>query len=212
MATRFFKRGATAAAAAARPPVPPVNNAPAKPNQAKSADGSLSIEERMTTLSFAGWKVAIDVDALVTRASPTSPSIRSDGTSAYFESLLAARPDTYLYCEVRRDEGKRPASQSHYVGDASPEFVGQQELLDVLRPYAASGLKREQVLFCATPKGHESFSRQLQPTILITTRPQVASLLAKHVPYIVLVGVGQDAQVAKFPNVLVVDSLAKFRS
>ena len=223
--SRFFRRGPSAAAAAnagnaaasAAGATTAANKAPTTNSGAgANSNAHMSLEERMATFAFGGWKVAIDADALVSRAAGTaeaSPTLRSaDNTDAYFRRLLEAGADAYVYCQVDRDHSKKKDSSAKYVGDVSDELVGQAAVLALLKPFASSGLKREQVLFCATAKGHEAFTRQIKPTILVTSRPEVATLLARHVPYIVLVGADAAASASLQSNVISVPSLGSFSS
>lgn len=48
-------------------------------------------------------------------------------------------------------------------------------------------LERHCVLFCTTEKGVESICRQISPTLLITTKVELCSFLARFLPFLIVV-------------------------
>lgn len=64
-------------------------------------------------------------------------------------------------------------------------------VLAALKGIAA--LDRHRIMFCSTEKGYEAFCRQLTPTVLVSSKPELCQLLLRFVPWVVHVGDPIDA-------------------
>ena len=160
---------------------------------AAAAPSYSSLEDVLRHKKHAGWTVSIDLSALCA-TTQTNESSEVDGNEAtmvisesggtFLRELLEMKCEVFLYCQV-------------------PE-ASQATILDQLRPYAPLGLVRDRVLFCTTVKAHEAFTRQLEPTLLVSTRYETVSTVARHIPFVLYVSTSRSFDA---PNVTMVDAL-----
>eukprot|EP00331_Platyophrya_macrostoma_P014285 CAMPEP_0176408364 /NCGR_PEP_ID=MMETSP0127-20121128/1914_1 /TAXON_ID=938130 /ORGANISM="Platyophrya macrostoma, Strain WH" /LENGTH=228 /DNA_ID=CAMNT_0017787649 /DNA_START=16 /DNA_END=702 /DNA_ORIENTATION=- len=90
----------------------------------------------------------------------------------------------------------------------------QCEILATLRPMSDL-LPRHKILFCHSEKAFEAFARQLTPTVLMSGKRELCTLLARFVPYVVYVfgnssssGTGEQLVIAS--NALNISTLDAF--
>lgn len=107
-----------------------------------------------------------------------------DGAEQVMERLVTST-EVFIMCQVADDSQKK-------------------NMLDFLRKFSTMGLERKRVLFCTTTKGYEAFTRQVNPSLLITHDPAQAKFLARVLPFILLVG----NEAIPFPNVQTVPTIA----
>jgi len=143
-----------------RPPAPrPVTRA------TQPTDAATSLRQLLCDKVYAGWKVCVTYESLA----PSGPMAAiPDVVAAKFRQLCSSA-DVYVLCRVDSDRE-------------------MDQAISRLQQFANSGLRRTRVLFCSTSKGYEAFTRQLSPTLLITTDVALAQFLAKFLPYVVLIG------------------------
>ena len=149
-------------------------------NRAPSVSNQQTPSEFILSKSYKGCKVCVDASALINTDLQLS---QSGGT--FLRELLEMKCEVFLYCQV-------------------PE-ASQATILDQLRPYAPLGLVRDRVLFCTTVKAHEAFTRQLEPTLLVSTRYETVSTVARHIPFVLYISASRSFDA---PNALVAHTLA----
>eukprot|EP00758_Cryptobia_borreli_P003463 Tbor_TRINITY_DN3764_c0_g1::TRINITY_DN3764_c0_g1_i1::g.2505::m.2505 len=172
------------------------------------ATKSLSLQEILLSKKYGGWKTAVDFRILLdTKAHKRGEYALSCEGKKFLEQLLNLKCCVYLYCRVPRDGYKELKKKTSCLppGEDRESVVTtpvMKEVLSFLKPFSSLGLKREQVLFCSSAKALESFSRQIEPTLLLTAETDHMKLLANHLPYIVCVGGNEMKEVSA--NVIMV--------
>lgn len=140
---------------------------------------SSSIVDSFLQNKFSSLKICITWDVL-----GSSDGTWREGAEQVVERLVTST-EVFIMCKVVDEDQKR-------------------KMLELFRKFSAMGLERKRVLFCTTTKGYEAFTRQVNPSLLITHDPAQAKFLARVLPFILLVG----NEPIPFPNVQTVPTIA----
>eukprot|EP00658_Telonema_sp_P-2_P007356 TRINITY_DN12741_c0_g1_i5.p1 TRINITY_DN12741_c0_g1~~TRINITY_DN12741_c0_g1_i5.p1 ORF type:complete len:207 (+),score=26.31 TRINITY_DN12741_c0_g1_i5:124-744(+) len=141
--------------------------------------------EFILSKSYGGCKICVDAAAIL--GADDLKISQSGGT--FLRELLEMKCEVFFYCQVHE--------------------ASQAAVLDQLRPYASLGLVRDRVLFCTTVKAHEAFTRQLVPTLLVSTRYETVSTVARHIPFVLFISTTTSFEA---PNALVAHTLASLEA
>lgn len=157
-----------------RPPAPV-----RRPINAPKGEGEHSdVMHRIKSKSFVGKKICFAWEVLY-----DGTAWKADGKALSILQFYAFSSEVYLMCRIERAEDKK-------------------RILDIVS--AIDGIERHRVLFCTTEKGYEAFTRQIDPSLLVTNDAAQVSFLKRVINTLVLVG--GDGVVAN--NVVCVPSVA----
>ena len=139
------------------------NTAVVDPRRTTSPLGDDSLAAHLLCKKHAGWRISIDFFSV---ANDVSLALTEAG-GAFLRELLDLKCEVFVYCQIAETDKER--------------------VLSALRPFGQLGLVRDRVLFCTTVKAHEAFTRQLIPTLLVSTHLETVSAVARHIPYVLMV-------------------------
>lgn len=147
-------------------------------NAPKSEGESTDVLQRIKSKSFVGKKICFAWEVLY-----DGQGWKADGKALSILQFYAFSSEVYLMCRIERAEDKK-------------------HVLDAVK--SIDGIERHRVLFCTTEKGYEAFTRQIDPSLLVTSDAAQVSFLKRVINTLVLVG--GDGVVGS--NVLCVPSVA----
>ncbi|KPI88557.1 hypothetical protein ABL78_2369 [Leptomonas seymouri] len=147
-------------------------------NASKAEGGSSDLMTRIKQGSFMGKKVCIAWEVL-----HDGKAWKADGKALSVLQFYAFSSELYLMCHIEKAEDKK-------------------RILDLVKDI--DGIERHRVLFCTTHKGYEAFTRQIDPSLLITHDAAQVSFLKRVIHSLVLV----EGVSAVGGNVLCVPSVA----
>ncbi|KPA81280.1 hypothetical protein ABB37_03688 [Leptomonas pyrrhocoris] len=150
-----------------------------RPLNAPKTEGEQSdVMTRIKQSGFVGKKVCIAWEVL-----HDGKAWKADGKALSVLQFYAFTSEVYLMCCIRNADDKK-------------RIIGLVNGID--------GIERHRVLFCTTQKGYEAFTRQIDPSLLITNDPAQVSFLKRIIQTLVLV----EGSGAVGNNVLCVPSVA----
>jgi hypothetical protein len=133
---------------------------------------------RIKQRSFVGKKICIAWEVL-----HDGKAWKADGKALSVLKFYAFSSEVYLMCRIANAEDKK-------------------RILDLVK--GIDGIVRHRVLFCTTQKGYEAFTRQIDPSLLITYDAAQVTFLKRIIHTLVLIeGSGVEGS-----NVLCVPSIA----
>lgn len=150
-----------------------------RPLSAPKREGEQSdVLTRIKQKSFVGKKICIAWEVL-----HDGETWKADGKALSVLQFYAFSSEVFLMCRISNPEDKR-------------------RILDLVKN--VDGIERHRVLFCTTQKGYEAFTRQIDPSLLVTNDAAQVSFLKRIIHTLVLVeGTGAEGS-----NVLCVPSVA----
>ncbi|KAG5490189.1 hypothetical protein JKF63_00308 [Porcisia hertigi] len=144
----------------------PVQRPPGDPRRSLSAprDGGETCNAlaRIKQKAFIGKKVCIAWEVL-----HDGKSWKAQGKALDILRLYAFSSEVYLMCRIQGADDKK-------------------RILSLIK--AVDGIERHRVLFCTTEKGYEAFTRQIDPSLLVTNDAAQVTFLKRIIETLVLVG------------------------
>lgn len=148
-----------------------------EPRDLRSVRAATDVLTRIKQKAFIGKKICIAWEVLYDGA-----EWAAQGKALAILQFYAFSSEVYLMCRIRSADDKK-------------------EILSLVKD--VDGLLRHRILFCTTEKGYEAFTRQIDPSLLITHDAAQVNFLKRVIQNLVLVG--SDGVAA--PNVACVSSV-----
>ena len=156
---------------------------PRPQQQPNAAPKALSSAEFILGKHYKSSRVCVDLAALCS----TPPFTLTEAGGAFLRELLDLKCEVFVYCQIAETDKER--------------------VLSALRPFGQLGLVRDRVLFCTTVKAHEAFTRQLIPTLLVSTHLETVSAVARHIPYVLMVSETKQFEASNVTCTSTIDTL-----